>query len=131
MAKIAEAIRAVPSQSADRAVEDEDLGERLPEVEEAPAGPQEAPAEPRAEARDPAGTAMATVTVREALRDAMAEEMRRDKDVFVMGEEVGDPRAPTRSRRACSTSSATTASSTRPSPSMASPASASAPPSPG
>jgi pyruvate dehydrogenase E1 component beta subunit len=28
-------------------------------------------------------------TVREALRDAMAEEMRRDKDVFLMGEEVG------------------------------------------
>lgn len=31
---------------------------------------------------------MATLTVREALRDAMAEEMRRDKNVFVMGEEV-------------------------------------------
>src|SRR6516162_9295035 len=31
-----------------------------------------------------------TVTVREALRDAMAEEMRRDKDVFVLGEEVGE-----------------------------------------
>ena len=29
-------------------------------------------------------------TVREALRDAMAEEMRRDKDVFLMGEEVGE-----------------------------------------
>ena len=29
-----------------------------------------------------------TLTVREALRDAMAEEMRRDKDVFLMGEEV-------------------------------------------
>jgi pyruvate dehydrogenase E1 component beta subunit len=36
----------------------------------------------------PAGTNMATVTVREALRDAMAEEMRRDDRVFVMGEEV-------------------------------------------
>lgn len=33
---------------------------------------------------------MALVTVREALRDAMAEEMRRDKDVFVMGEEVAE-----------------------------------------
>lgn len=31
-----------------------------------------------------------TVTVREALRDAMAEEMRADKDVFVMGEEVAE-----------------------------------------
>jgi len=36
----------------------------------------------------PAGTKMVTTTVREALRDAMAEEMRRDKDVFLMGEEV-------------------------------------------
>ena len=35
------------------------------------------------------GTAMITQTVREALRDAMAEEMRRDGDVFLMGEEVG------------------------------------------
>ena len=33
---------------------------------------------------------MAKITVREALRDAMAEEMRRDKNVFVMGEEVGE-----------------------------------------
>jgi pyruvate dehydrogenase E1 component beta subunit len=36
----------------------------------------------------PAGTAMTEVTVREALRDAMAEEMRRDESVFLMGEEV-------------------------------------------
>jgi len=33
---------------------------------------------------------MPQLTVREALRDAMAEEMRRDKDVFVMGEEVAE-----------------------------------------
>src|SRR5437868_53986 len=38
----------------------------------------------------PEGTEMTTMTVREALRDAMAEEMRRDQDVFVMGEEVGE-----------------------------------------
>ncbi len=38
----------------------------------------------------PAGTEMVTMTVREALRDAMAEEMRRDPDVFVMGEEVAE-----------------------------------------
>ncbi|MGK6313794.1 pyruvate dehydrogenase complex E1 component subunit beta [Neorhizobium sp. DT-125] len=38
----------------------------------------------------PAGTEMVTMTVREALRDAMAEEMRRDEDVFVMGEEVAE-----------------------------------------
>jgi pyruvate dehydrogenase E1 component beta subunit len=43
--------------------------------------------------QDPAirpGTNMKTVTVREALRDAMAEEMRRDGRVFVMGEEVAE-----------------------------------------
>jgi len=38
----------------------------------------------------PPGTEMVMMTVREALRDAMAEEMRRDKDVFVMGEEVAE-----------------------------------------
>jgi pyruvate dehydrogenase E1 component beta subunit len=38
----------------------------------------------------PAGTEMVTMTIREALRDAMAEEMRRDGDVFVMGEEVAE-----------------------------------------
>ncbi len=36
----------------------------------------------------PAGTNMRSITLREALRDAMAEEMRRDDRVFVMGEEV-------------------------------------------
>jgi pyruvate dehydrogenase E1 component beta subunit len=38
----------------------------------------------------PEGTEMVTMTMREALRDAMAEEMRRDKVVFVMGEEVAE-----------------------------------------
>ena len=38
----------------------------------------------------PAGTEMVPTTVREALRDAMAEEMRRDDNVFVMGEEVAE-----------------------------------------
>ena len=36
----------------------------------------------------PEGTEFVTITVREALRDAMAEEMRRDASVFLMGEEV-------------------------------------------
>ncbi|HEU4820844.1 MAG TPA: pyruvate dehydrogenase complex E1 component subunit beta, partial [Qipengyuania sp.] len=36
----------------------------------------------------PAGTEMKPTSVREALRDAMAEEMRRDERVFVIGEEV-------------------------------------------
>ncbi len=38
----------------------------------------------------PAGAETASMTVREALRDAMAEEMRKDEDVFVMGEEVAE-----------------------------------------
>ena len=38
----------------------------------------------------PAGTNVVSITVREALRDAMAEEMRRDERVFVMGEEVAE-----------------------------------------
>jgi pyruvate dehydrogenase E1 component beta subunit len=66
-----------------------DLGERPPDVEQAPAGPQVAPAELRADAEIPPGTAMVTMSVREALRDAMAEEMRADPQVFVLGEEVG------------------------------------------
>jgi pyruvate dehydrogenase E1 component beta subunit len=38
----------------------------------------------------PEGTEMVSMTMREALRDAMAEEMRRDPDVFVIGEEVAE-----------------------------------------
>jgi pyruvate dehydrogenase E1 component beta subunit len=38
----------------------------------------------------PAGTAMKTMTVREALREALAEEMRANDRVFLMGEEVGE-----------------------------------------
>jgi len=61
----------------------------------APVPPQpkapEAPAVHAASDPDiPEGTEMVTMTMREALRDAMAEEMRRDKDVFVMGEEVAE-----------------------------------------
>jgi pyruvate dehydrogenase E1 component beta subunit len=55
--------------------------------EKAPAAPQ-AVAEPEPEV--PEGTEMVTMTIREALRDAMAEEMRRDQDVFIMGEEVAE-----------------------------------------
>ena len=64
------------------------------EAPSAPAAPA-APAapvvsEPADDPEIPAGTQMKTSTVREALRDAMAEEMRRDPDVFVMGEEVAE-----------------------------------------
>ncbi len=66
-----------------------------------PSAPQEARASgaaatgsrqqaPQPEPDVPEGTEMATMTVREALRDAMAEEMRRDNSVFVMGEEVAE-----------------------------------------
>jgi pyruvate dehydrogenase E1 component beta subunit len=47
-------------------------------------------AKPATNPEVPAGTNMKSVTVREALRDAMAEEMRRDERVFVMGEEVAE-----------------------------------------
>jgi pyruvate dehydrogenase E1 component beta subunit len=61
----------------------------------APAAPKSAvaaPPQPEAlpEPDVPEGTEMVIMTVREALRDAMAEEMRRDKDVFIMGEEVAE-----------------------------------------
>ncbi|HMK41715.1 MAG TPA: pyruvate dehydrogenase complex E1 component subunit beta [Methyloceanibacter sp.] len=65
-----------------------DFGEVPPLVEKAPAGPRVAPPEPTREAEIPSGTEMVSMTVREALRDAMAEEMRRDPAVFLMGEEV-------------------------------------------
>jgi pyruvate dehydrogenase E1 component beta subunit len=52
-----------------------------------PAAPkQAAPADPDI----PSGTEMVSTTVREALRDAMAEEMRANEDVFVIGEEVAE-----------------------------------------
>ena len=60
----------------------------------APAASAPVPAAPKTETASdpaiPAGTEMVTITVREALRDAMAEEMRANPDVFVMGEEVAE-----------------------------------------
>jgi pyruvate dehydrogenase E1 component beta subunit len=51
-----------------------------------------APAAPKADLSPdwPEGTPMKTMTVREALREAMAEEMRGNPNVFLMGEEVGE-----------------------------------------
>jgi pyruvate dehydrogenase E1 component beta subunit len=61
---------------------------------EAKPAPEAKPAAPKAAAEPdpevPAGTEMVTMTIRDALRDAMAEEMRRDPDVFLMGEEVAE-----------------------------------------
>ncbi|MCA9228215.1 MAG: hypothetical protein KDA47_21480, partial [Planctomycetales bacterium] len=64
---------------------------------EAPASPAPAPAPATPVAVDapameviPEGTSFKSQTVREALRDAMSEEMRRDENVYLMGEEVAE-----------------------------------------
>ena len=68
--------------------------ERHPEQKtEAPSGAKAIPTPQPAIANDPeipSGTNLRRMTVREALRDAMAEEMRTDNRVFVMGEEVAE-----------------------------------------
>jgi pyruvate dehydrogenase E1 component beta subunit len=64
-----------------------------PDDSAAPEITKTAPPAPISRAEDPsvpAGTEMVSLTVREALRDAMAEEMRKDETVFVMGEEVAE-----------------------------------------
>ncbi|MCP2678556.1 pyruvate dehydrogenase complex E1 component subunit beta [Maricaulaceae bacterium NA33B04] len=82
--------------SAEKAPEpraDSDVGTKVPEPREMPQPAPASAAEPKPTASDPeipAGTNMVDITVRDALRDAMAEEMRRDDTVFVMGEEVAE-----------------------------------------
>jgi pyruvate dehydrogenase E1 component beta subunit len=81
------------------------VAKTAPEPSEAPvvaaekaaeAAPSQAavPAAPKFEAQSdpdlPEGVEMVEMTVRQALNEAMAEELRRDKDVFVMGEEVAE-----------------------------------------
>ncbi|NRD90597.1 pyruvate dehydrogenase complex E1 component subunit beta [Sphingopyxis sp. BSNA05] len=76
-----------PTATAREESKPESAEEAKPEIMEV------APSAPVSRADDPsvpAGTAMASITVREALRDAMAEEMRKDDTVFVMGEEVAE-----------------------------------------
>ena len=98
------AVLAVDGEDVDKA--GEGIGEEEPAKAEAAPAPSPAPAAAKSEAPAPlaaapktevaadpdipAGTEMVSTTVREALRDAMAEEMRRDGDVFVMGEEVAE-----------------------------------------
>jgi pyruvate dehydrogenase E1 component beta subunit len=72
-------------------------GGKSREASEEPSAKKEAakvPAAPKidvaADPDVPEGTEMVMTTVREALRDAMAEEMRSDENVFVMGEEVAE-----------------------------------------
>lgn len=78
---------AAPADTAKEETKPEPVEEAKPEIMET------APPAPVSRADDPsvpAGTALVSVTVREALRDAMAEEMRKDETVFVMGEEVAE-----------------------------------------
>ncbi|PZU83626.1 MAG: pyruvate dehydrogenase complex E1 component subunit beta [Chelatococcus sp.] len=85
---------AAPAAKAPEAPAPEAPETKAPEAKaEAPAAPKTVPAQARsydASSEFPAGAEVVTQTVREALRDAMAEEMRRDGDVFVMGEEVAE-----------------------------------------
>jgi pyruvate dehydrogenase E1 component beta subunit len=76
-----------PSDNAkvDVAGEGKDVGRK---DEDGSITPEKPKSKPKSDPDVPHGTNMATVSVREALRDAMAEEMRRDERVFVMGEEV-------------------------------------------
>jgi pyruvate dehydrogenase E1 component beta subunit len=64
------------------------------EVPKQEGGEKKAPSAPQAVAEPdpevPEGTEMVKQTIRDALRDAIAEEMRRDPDVFLMGEEVAE-----------------------------------------
>jgi pyruvate dehydrogenase E1 component beta subunit len=87
------------SQPAQRAKGAESAPPAAPDTEAkqalAPAEPKWAVAEPPKpptvpEPDVPEGTEMLTMTVREALRDAMAEEMRSDPDVLILGEEVAE-----------------------------------------
>src|SRR3546814_102293 len=67
--------------------------EAAPEPRKAESGTAKLATEAKATVKDPAlpeGTGYIKTTVREALRDAMAEDMRRDERVFVMGEEVAE-----------------------------------------
>jgi pyruvate dehydrogenase E1 component beta subunit len=78
---------------ASRAEASGDPERKLPELDAKPRveGGGAAPVRPTEPLRDPElpeGVKLVKVTVRDALRDAMAEEMRRDPDVFLMGEEV-------------------------------------------
>lgn len=64
------------SEESDDSGDDE---QAAPKVADVPADPE-----------IPEGTKMVKTSVREALRDAMAEEMRKDEDVFLIGEEIGE-----------------------------------------
>ena len=78
--------QAAPAEAATDAVE------AAPVADAADSSTPERPAvpAPASDPQIPAGTSFTSTSVREALRDAMAEEMRSDDRVFVMGEEVAE-----------------------------------------
>jgi pyruvate dehydrogenase E1 component beta subunit len=81
-----------PGGEGEKPAEEHNAAESEAAKGEAPSGTDKlaSSAQPAADPDIPAGTNMVKLTVREALRDAMAEEMRRDESVFVMGEEVAE-----------------------------------------
>jgi pyruvate dehydrogenase E1 component beta subunit len=86
-----DAARAESPAQQQKIAESEPRAEETTALKAPPAAPSPLPQPAVEEEADvPAGTEMVTMTVREALRDAMAEEMRRDDRVFVMGEEVAE-----------------------------------------
>jgi len=88
----ADAISAAPAAAQPAPTAAPQVAQEEKPVAASPSAP--VPAEPKAfvpnDPEIPAGTEMVSMTVREALRDAMAEEMRADDNVFVMGEEVAE-----------------------------------------
>ena len=80
-------------ESADAIVASAPVAEAAPvEAAPAPAAAASAPAAPIVDTSPdwPEGTPMKQQTVREAIREGMSEEMRRDDSVFLMGEEVAE-----------------------------------------
>ena len=88
----AAAASAREADKADAGNEEAPEPEQAERVAEAPAAARDKyrPPEPDRKPDWPEGTTTRSQTVREALRDAMAEEMRRADNVFVMGEEVAE-----------------------------------------
>jgi len=79
--------KSAEAEESEKSAEPKDAEDAKPEIM------AEAPPPPVSRADDPSvpeGTSMTSLSVREALRDAMAEEMRKDDTVFVMGEEVAE-----------------------------------------
>ena len=81
-----------PAPTAEAPAEQQKAAESEAPKSPAPSGTEKlaAKAQPAADPEVPPGTNMIKLSVREALRDAMAEEMRLDERVFVMGEEVAE-----------------------------------------